>query len=1174
MSGNGGVTLRAEAPDFIPSSSPSESVELLTQQAVVDDSGRPCRHRKNQRNRRRQHHSPKRTYKARGRVDSEKETREKRNEKKYVSAGSTTELGQRQRRKNGKSRRDSRHNDARLNQQADAIMEIGCNWESEAASPLKEDLSFPPLGNSIPSERESTSTWFDSNVKSKIVSNLQSSKEPSGEILDEFAALGLQKLSAYGSRPRQQKSNMYSTWDMETTTSQHQRDPVHCDETLELEENGQTEQLLPDVSVQQRRPQWNMTKLRDKWWDAISKQKTRKNMMAELQKVLVDRIVDPTVEEVSCVKLETDEFSAVHEVLESNVIASEPSASQTLTDRHSNKQDQIMGQFLRETEGASLMELLDGWITTPDQDNRHHNLFLERTTKILVHAVESDLQQLLNIALDHLNTNEPSRVAEKDSRYSDLSTEVGKAFLLAAELGSEGCVSTFLTRWNNTSSLYAFRDNDGNSVFHRCCGGQGSPAVLHALLRHLSGGTKSKQQQLAKVLSAKNKFSQTALHIACEKGRVNYVETFLSVCSTALLAKLLAMEDDRTQTPLLAAVGADSTDVVMCLIMWRGNRNLILRTTPQAPRKIVGNGLGGRFAPSDLQAPSCPMVWAANKGNLAMIQLLLSDPSGQDFRITESITALLQSNATTDIKVDGARLLVHEGGNPFENFADETAVSIAAKYCDTAVLHSLVTSGLQQLRDRQQERRKDPKLRQQPESFFKTIECKEDFEKDRALANALVESLYLGWSYSPQETRELSKPLAAAVCLYMLGVTLQGKDKARLHVSMRVHHFQPTSVFVEEPNEYCYVASYFRQVNRSCKQHKVSDLDRSALSLHSNLLLKMDWFREQHHRSSFRCSWLADNQVVGSFDDWEKWRDEEVLLIAVDGTCFTVHDSIVSSKSAKLASAIRFANMKNTNVTSPTKKVIDLDISSQLCGWMLQHIYHGSIAFEWSRGEPTCQDILELMVVAEEFLCFSLLQECEMRLLHSNPSTCFCWSCAKSVKTHSEELVECLYFASGPSLLLNGSSALDVLAVLEHLGNDADFHYNILQVARSAAWFKCAVPSKIWNHDDENYWSLHAATTSLKACVNYIILSSFADVVNSESFQASAIQTEGGHDKEGKRLNDPREEISHRILLLQMCLEELSVLELPKAYERYQQYLKISTFERPVRAACVSPGSL
>jgi hypothetical protein len=564
------------------------------------------------------------------------------------------------------------------------------------------------------------------------------------------------------------------------------------------------------------------------------------------------------------------------------------------------------------------------------------------------------------------------------------------------------------------------------------------------------------------------------------------------------------------------------------------------------------------------------MVWASNKGNLDMIQLLLSDPSGQDYRITESITALLCSDATTDAKVEGCRLLVQEGGNPFEEMeassssstCGNTAVGVAAKYCDSEVLHALVTSGKDQLRFRQLERRKDPKLMQQPETFFRAIEQKEDFQKDRSLANTLVECLYSGCFDGPVDSTQLSQPLESAVCLYFLGTRLKDKDKARLHMSIKEHHLKSASLFVDEPMPCCYVTSYYRNVLPTAKATTRSELARSSLSLHSILLQGMDWFQEQLRLGSCTCSWLKNDEEHLGVCELETWKTQEVVLLTNDGGRFVAHSSILSAHSAKIASALRFSSMKTMEEDiSNTNQVLTLDISSKYCSWMLQHMYHGSIACGWTHGEPTCQEILELMVIAEEFLCFSLLQECEMRLLYDKPATCFCWHCAKSVKHETESTSKCLYFASGPSRLLNGSNVLDVLGVLEHLGTGRDWKYEIWQVAQSSSWVQSAAPSKIWNWDNKGIWSTHAAISLLKMTAIDTVLTSFPEVVASASFRESAEWNESMDcNSNGEKIENLSQEVmSTRILLLQMCLEELSAADLPKSYQRYQSAQKHSS---------------
>jgi hypothetical protein len=291
------------------------------------------------------------------------------------------------------------------------------------------------------------------------------------------------------------------------------------------------------------------------------------------------------------------------------------------------------------------------------------------------------------------------------------------------------------------------------------------------------------------------------------------------------------------------------------------------------------------------------------------------------------------------------------------------------------------------------------------------------------------------------------------------------------------------------------------------------------------------------------------------------WNDDKVNVITTDGALFQMHGSIVSEKSGKVAAALRFANMQETSVvgvTDPTRRVLHLGISSKHCAWMLQHIYHGSIATCLSGDQSEmCHELLELMIVAEEFLCFSLLQECEMRLLHYEPQVCFCWSCSRAVRCDGREenrVAECLYLAAGPSHLINGSTALDILGPIQHLEGMA-VQYTIHQVFRPLRWLQC--PGMVWAREDSNTtastWSQHNALASLKRVTIATILSNFREVVQSEAFRESSDWNEREHDE----VSPAHTTLHHRILLLQFCLEELATIVPPTGSQSFDDWSQL-----------------
>ena len=1033
---------------------------------------------------------------------------------------------------------------------------------SDINLPLHDEADFPSLLHRQARDSDEFGTvhsqwvsrsWQDSMSKRVIFDIPLVVDETRVSDKDEFSKLGLEKLSTSRSTgvKSRKNTNSFLAWDdesiLEKRIPQQSTSMTGLMETDIPVSGGKPGAMTPAI----RRRRQNMSKMRDNWWNAIEQRQVRRRMFVELREFLSSRVIDPTNNDSSFLVADEskekdhhtmvvyeekllEDYEKTHSHLEAMVNNFVENGSPTRRD--------VLDKIIDEVNAAALDEYLH------EQGDG-----LKETVTILDRLVRIGCPDLLLVAMRHLNSAHTGAASEKHSRSSSsIVQEVARALMLAARLGGEHCVSIILATWDNPMSLFTIADNMGCGVFHHCCHREGNLAVLRILFCHIAGATKSKHQQLYKALTMRNALSQTALHLSCEYSRVDFVEVFLEMCSTALMAKLLAMEDIRSQTPLLAAIDSNASDVVVCLIMWRGNRNMILRKTPQAP----GN-----------HAPPCPMVWAARNGNLDMVQLLLqfSDPSGQDYQVTESMAALLLSEASEEIKSNGCQLLIQEGGNPFEEVAVSnydsiaTSVSIAAKHCGSTVISTLVSTGIRQLHYRQENRRRDSKLRQQPDSFFHTLESKENFERNRALSNALVELLYRAWD--DVEDRNIVSPrLSSAVSMLMLGATLNGRDIVRLQQSMQARSLKPASLFLEDPIPSCFIASYSRHMMSSCAHiPDVHDLNRSGLSFHSVLMMKTNWFQRHHQPCPSTCPWLLDAAVDDELETNHKvWEDDEITLITTNGESFMVHDSIVSAKSAKLAAAFRFAKMQDTSCGGSTncslRRSLHVDISSKSCVWMLEHIYHGSIVSGLSRDKAhICQDLLELMIVAEEFLCFSLLQECEMRLLHHDPRVCVCWSCSRAVRrslgdeSSSGFAAECAYVVSGPSCFVDGSTALDVLAPIQHLeGLLAGQQYSIHEVARPASWLQCQSPKTLWTRDDSRIWSHHGALSALKSLTISTILSQFPHVVKSEAFQESSDWNDGHLDDEEVSCHDRQQGVQgggggvlHRTLLLQFCLEEL-----------------------------------
>lgn len=210
---------------------------------------------------------------------------------------------------------------------------------------------------------------------------------------------------------------------------------------------------------------------------------------------------------------------------------------------------------------------------------------------------------------------------------------------------------------------------------------------------------------------------------------------------------------------------------------------------------------------------------------------------------------------------------------------------------------------------------------------------------------------------------------------------------------------------------------------------------------------------------------------------------------------------LVLSQSGKLDAAIRFASMAREQLQEDGKAVttsllaIDVDLSGKTCRWLLEHMYHGSIAGGLSKyPHESCQELLELLLVGEEFICRSLVQECEMRMLSSDSffDRCLCsYCCANAARTttpmNQADSVECIYRVSGPTCLVTADAAVDVLAVVQHVAGsccETDYTLRVTQTP----------------NESKNKFVFRNPMESLHEVALIVIMSDFGSVVKSEAF--------------------------------------------------------------------------
>eukprot|EP00536_Pseudo-nitzschia_multiseries_P009528 jgi/Psemu1/23444/gm1.23444_g len=721
----------------------------------------------------------------------------------------------------------------------------------------------------------------------------------------------------------------------------------------------------------------------------------------------------------------------------------------------------------------------------------------------------------------------------------------------AAKLGREECASILLSKQDGDPTILFLKDDaDGNTALHCSCGESGEKEMVLVLLKQVVGNTKGKRQQLAKLVTARNKQMQTPLHLACESGRNDLVEVFLTTCKSSLLFKILSMEDIKHQTPLLTAVGSNSFDAVVSLLMWRGNHDHQRQKQPEG-YSVPTNGYIGTntkkiekgTSHTKAKNSTCPLVWAAKSGNLDMIDLLIQfgDQSGNAYRVTEALFVLLRSDAPTKAKVKGSDLLLLAGANPFEevnsnnnnnnNTASgnkETALGVAAKLVPCEIIRSIVSTAMRMVSDRQLARRRDPVLQQQPEAFFRTLEAKENSEANSAKTNALIETLFR--ANSSQQAVDFH----AAVTLYEQIEKVEDTYLARLQVSILKGAMRQNP---PESRNWCLLATYQHSASglAADKRPKASllECDRSVFAEKSLRLLELPWVKRDRHRTKCVCPWMKRDANKRNRQLVNDTKGHEMKLVASDASEFCVDVSIVSEKSGKLASAYRFAEMNRDKDSEEEFISIEVGIPPDFCKLFIQHMYHGSICFGWPNlnDADMCNYLLELMLVAEEFLVPSLVKEIEMRLMSSKPKSCFCWDCCQALRVVSSEtgpiIAECLYLVDANSSMVTKNSAADILGVTEYMVG-LDYNICLAPMIHNA----CIEPRKLWTNYEKGLenskkdcWKVNKATVSLRDIAVVTILKNFGSVVE---------------DPDVFLANEETLDIqSQKQLLLQMCLEEL-----------------------------------
>jgi hypothetical protein len=515
-----------------------------------------------------------------------------------------------------------------------------------------------------------------------------------------------------------------------------------------------------------------------------------------------------------------------------------------------------------------------------------------------------------------------------------------------------------------------------------------------------------------------------------------------------------------------------------------------------------------------------------------MVHLLLefSGTGSEGCSLDKALQAAVRSEA--DNRIEIVRILVDAGANPcfaetgIMSDSPATAFSIAATKGDTLILGQLLDSYNHILRERQLARRQDPKLQKQPSTYFRSIEEAENLQLEGALNDALVIAMFLSWI-----DQTISGCTEASVLLLKKGTSLSISGFSRLRQSLLLKKLIPADEKLTREESYVYETEYVHYGNPKLdKQMEFGFYDRTSLSFWSAQLLLLPWMKDLN---DVHCAWiLAERRMRGH--SHVSSNAFETITLTAQGSHFQVHSWIVSQKSGKLAAAIRFITMNRSEGDKHSLE-IDTGLSPMFCQWLLEHIYTGSVVSDL--GPNADEHLLELSLVAQTFLCPSLVQECEMRLLASNAELCFCWSCCLAVRQIEENAAQCLYRVRGPSKVMTANTPLDALALSGQMRDTGTEEYRI------KFWPSLLYPSSsdispthAWNHYDSNARILSIPFSAVRETALTCIALDFSEIVKSESF---IFQVRSMIDESESNQPVLSQEAEAQVMLLQLCLDEL-----------------------------------
>lgn len=610
------------------------------------------------------------------------------------------------------------------------------------------------------------------------------------------------------------------------------------------------------------------------------------------------------------------------------------------------------------------------------------------------------------------------------------------ALMIACQYNLDSCVKTLMTYGPRMNIRHP---KTGDSVLHIACKYADSSTVQMLL------SSSSPQRMICR----RNKRGETPMHICCSKGELESFDVLLRSCSASYTAKALTMKDHKGLTPIMSAIEAGDTNLVLHLLSWKSNVRC-----------------------SDVLSKSC-LTLAVRTKAFDMVALLVDClDSTERFDFSEALCVTLTSfDDDASEGLDIIRLLVNAGADPFSycttaQFYDEgdrsfrcgTPISIAVCSGKVHFVACMMDSFFVAQRKYQEERRMDRMLQRRPESYFLVKEKDEHETCQKAGQDAIMTALLLcrrGGDKAERDEILCTNRLGCCLVMFRRGIYL---NQCCLDQLIKGLHEDNESLMTSNLlHGNTFKAMYTHNV--VSEDRNANFYSRSFASTWSKVLMSLDW----NKINDGNCPWYQSQHQMNASQKDSKVKESDECFLLIREKHILAHKSILSAKSSKLEAALRFAQMNGNFFMG--KIEIKLEVNPDLVELFLQHCYHGSFISGLSlEPDICCEQLLELYALGQEYLCTSLSLECEMRLLSRNPQKCFCWDCCENLELMNHEVVICNYVTKGPSATLTAENLLGLVTQLEEWDvNQNNYRiqvqnqngtkvYNSLDILWSTAW--------------------------------------------------------------------------------------------------------------------------